>query len=163
MGCQGWSWLQTPLDTRNGTTCAPACPPLGPLADRLRPINVRPVVQDHPPPEGFPNPSYRNVKVFLAMWDIPPNGGPTAFVPRTHRLPGCFVQGSQPGPWLLRRGYRSHDPRANAEHGDPDRPMAVHTGEWATTPDALPLVRPKPNPAMPGHHHSGVDLKSDTR
>ena len=64
---------------------------------------------DHPAPDGWPNPSYRNIKVFVAIFDIPQNGGPTALVPRTHRLPGNFVPGSQAGELLLRRGYRSHN------------------------------------------------------
>jgi ectoine hydroxylase-related dioxygenase (phytanoyl-CoA dioxygenase family) len=69
---------------------------------------------DHAEPSGFPLPSHRNTKVFVALFDIPTNGGCTALVPCTHRLPGCFLPGSQPGGWAgrglaLRRGYRSHN------------------------------------------------------
>lgn len=43
--------------------------------------------QDHPQPDDAANPSYRDVKIMLGLWDIPVNGGCTAVVPGTHRLP----------------------------------------------------------------------------
>ena len=39
----------------------------------------------------------------------------SALVPRTHRLPGCFVPGSQVGDKLLRSGFRTHAQRHDAE------------------------------------------------
>jgi ectoine hydroxylase-related dioxygenase (phytanoyl-CoA dioxygenase family) len=43
---------------------------------------------DHPTPTDYYLPSQRTTKVFVALWDIPENGGCTALVPKTHRLPG---------------------------------------------------------------------------
>ena len=43
---------------------------------------------DHPTPTDYNLPSLRTTKVFVALWDIPENGGCTALVPKTHRLPG---------------------------------------------------------------------------
>ena len=36
----------------------------------------------------WPLPNYRQVKVFVAIFDIPPSGGATAVVPGSHRLTG---------------------------------------------------------------------------
>eukprot|EP01052_Picozoa_sp_SAG31_P043775 SAG31_NODE_7406_length_1697_cov_1.508761_1_plen_389_part_10 len=44
--------------------------------------------RDKPPADGWPLPNYRLIKVFVAIFDIPPNGGATAVVPGTHRLVG---------------------------------------------------------------------------
>lgn len=65
-------------------------------------------------PDSFPLPTHRNTKVFVAIDDIPDNGGCTALVPRTHRLPSVFLpnNGRQ-----LRRGYRSH---SASPHAQPD-------------------------------------------
>lgn len=52
---------------------------------------------DHPTPTDQFLPSHRTTKVFVALWDIPLDGGCTALVPGTHRLPGCFLPGSQSG------------------------------------------------------------------
>ncbi len=43
---------------------------------------------DHPTPTDYYLPSQRTTKAFVALWDIPENGGCTALVPKTHRLPG---------------------------------------------------------------------------
>ena len=34
------------------------------------------------------NPSFRNTKLFVYLWDVPYNGGETAVVPGTHLLSG---------------------------------------------------------------------------
>eukprot|EP01052_Picozoa_sp_SAG31_P037627 SAG31_NODE_4890_length_2882_cov_3.387352_3_plen_165_part_00 len=70
---------------------------------------------DHPTPTDYFLPSQRTTKVFVALWDIPKDGGCTALVPRTHRLPGCFLPGSQVGEKLLRRGFRTHARRHDEE------------------------------------------------
>lgn len=43
---------------------------------------------DHPQPDDPDNPSYRNVKLFVYLWDVPIDGGETAVVPGTHRVAG---------------------------------------------------------------------------
>ena len=43
--------------------------------------------RDKPSSYATDNPSYRHVKVFTNLWDIPTNGGATSYVPGTHRLP----------------------------------------------------------------------------
>jgi hypothetical protein len=43
---------------------------------------------DQPLPDDDHNPNYRSVKVFIGLFDLPPNGGATAVVPGTHRIPG---------------------------------------------------------------------------
>jgi hypothetical protein len=43
--------------------------------------------RDKPSSYANGNPSYRHVKVFTNLWDIPANGGATSYVPGTHRLP----------------------------------------------------------------------------
>ena len=57
---------------------------------------------DHPTPTDQFLPSHRTTKVFVALWDIPLDGGCTALVPGTHRLPGCFLPGSQSGMKVLK-------------------------------------------------------------
>ena len=37
--------------------------------------------------DNWENPTYRVVKLFLALWDVPRDGGETAVVAGTHRLP----------------------------------------------------------------------------
>ena len=79
---------------------------------------------DHPPPTNDILPSHRTVKVFVALWDIPIDGGCTALVPGTHRLPGCFLPGTQHGDKLLARGYRTHARRHDYE-GATNGPSAL--------------------------------------
>ena len=43
---------------------------------------------DQPLPDDNHNPNYRSVKVFVGVFDLPKNGGATAVVPGTHRIPG---------------------------------------------------------------------------
>ena len=43
--------------------------------------------RDKPPADGWPLPNYRSIKCFVNFWDVAENGGPTACVPGTHRLP----------------------------------------------------------------------------
>jgi ectoine hydroxylase-related dioxygenase (phytanoyl-CoA dioxygenase family) len=56
---------------------------------------------DQPLPDAFDNPNYRTVKVFVGLWDLPPNGGATAVVPMTHRIP------TGPSQTLARGSFRS--------------------------------------------------------
>ena len=41
--------------------------------------------QDHPQPDDLHSPSYRNVKLFVYIWDVPVGGGATAVVPGANR------------------------------------------------------------------------------
>ena len=43
--------------------------------------------RDKPPCDGWPLPNYRVVKMFVSFWDLPADGGATAVVPGSHRLP----------------------------------------------------------------------------
>lgn len=43
--------------------------------------------RDKPSSHAAENPSYRHVKVFTNLWDVPIGGGATSYVPGTHRLP----------------------------------------------------------------------------
>ena len=51
-------------------------------------VNISLRHHDHPTPTDYNLPSQRTTKVFVALWDIPEDGGCTALVPKTHRLPG---------------------------------------------------------------------------
>jgi len=52
---------------------------------------------DHPQPDDEDLPSYRNVKVFVYVWDVPLSGGETAVVPGTHRVAGSPGETLSPG------------------------------------------------------------------
>lgn len=68
---------------------------------------------DQPLPDDFANPNYRTVKVFVGIFDLPPNGGATAVVPGTHRIP------FGPGQLFSRGNFRSSGQSSNG-------PEALH-------------------------------------
>jgi hypothetical protein len=83
--------------------------------------------RDDQSPDQWPFPTGRQIKMFLAISDVAPDGGPLAVVPGSHRL--------KYGPWeTLRRSFRS-SMTLDAEL--PQASMPNHVRFMAKAGDAL--------------------------
>ena len=67
------------------------------MASSFEALLNRSCCPDHPQPDDEDLPSYRNVKVFVYVWDVPLSGGETAVVPGTHRVAGSPGETLSPG------------------------------------------------------------------
>eukprot|EP01047_Picozoa_sp_COSAG01_P055561 COSAG01_NODE_6200_length_3797_cov_318.655760_4_plen_285_part_00 len=71
--------------------------------------------RDKPPADGWPLPNYRVIKVLINLWDIAEDGGGTAIVPGSFRLPegprqtlaGHFSRGGQEA-WFATDVHHPH-------------------------------------------------------
>eukprot|EP01050_Picozoa_sp_SAG11_P013797 SAG11_NODE_1639_length_4533_cov_5.684484_3_plen_412_part_00 len=81
---------------------------------------------DQPLPDDSDLPNYRSVKVFVGMFDLAPNGGATAVVPGTHRIPG--------GPSTSLRG-RGEDAGSSGLGSSRKSPSRKHRGTFKSSGD----------------------------
>lgn len=95
--------------------------------------------RDDQAPDQWPVPSSRQIKMFMAISDVAPDGGPLAVVPGSHRL--------RYGPWeTLRRSFRS-SMTLDAEL--PQESMPNHVKFTAKAGDALLFDHGTWHTAMP--------------